>query len=114
MIQYFYTIPVLFMTALCMLFLVITNEHILSAQKKGFIVAFLGEAFIIVFEVLSIILNNFNIEFRAIHFISNYLGFLLTPILITFFASSIDSNNVSNKLLTLSLDTLINSRLFFK
>lgn len=89
MIQYFYTIPVLFMTALCMLFLVTTNEYILPAQKKGFIVAFLGEVFIIVFEVLTIILNNFNIEFRAIHFISNYLGFLLTPILIAFFASSI-------------------------
>ena len=89
MTQYLYTIPVLFMTLLCMLFLTVTNEFILATHKKGFFVAFLGEFLITVCELLSIFLNNSAIAFKPIHFLANYLGFLLTPILIIFFATSI-------------------------
>lgn len=89
MTQYLYTIPILFMTLLCMLFLSAANEYILSAHKKGFIVVFIGEAFIMVFEILTIFLNNSALHLKPLHFLANYLGFLLTPILIVFFAASI-------------------------
>lgn len=89
MIQYLYTIPVLFLSVLCMTFLTATNEYLLPAHKKGFFIAFLGEIAIIIFEILSVFLNNSAIEFKTIHFLSNYLGFLLTPILIAIFAASI-------------------------
>lgn len=89
MTQYLYTIPVLFMMLFCMLFLTVTNEFILATHKKGFFIAFLGEFFITVCEVLSIFSNGSATEFKPIHFLSNYLGFLLTPILIIIFASSI-------------------------
>ena len=77
------------MMLLCMIFLTVTNEFILDTHKKGFFIAFLGEFFIIVCEVLSIFLNGSAIAFKPIHFLSNYLGFLLTPIIIIFFATSI-------------------------
>lgn len=86
MTQYIYVIPVLFMTILCMLFLTITNEHILKEHKKAFLLSFLGEFFIIVCEVLALFLNGSIIKFKFIHFLSNYLGFLLSPILIIFFS----------------------------
>ena len=89
MTQYLYTIPVLIAMLLCMLFLTVTNEVILATHKKGFFIAFLGELFITICEVLSIFLNGSTIAFKPIHFLSNYLGFLLTPILIIFFATSI-------------------------
>lgn len=89
MTQYLYTIPVLFMMVLCMLFLTVTNEYILATHKKGFCIAFLGEFFITICEVLSIFFNGSAIAFKPIHFLSNYLGFLLTPILIIFFATAI-------------------------
>mgnify|MGYP006969258621 CR=1 FL=1 len=73
MTQYFYTIPVLLMMLLCMLFLTVTNEFILATHKKGFFIAFLGEIAIIIFEILSVFLNNSAIEFKTIHFLSNYL-----------------------------------------
>ena len=86
MTQYIYAIPVLFMTIFCMLFLTITNEHILKEHKKAFLLSFLGEFFIIVCEVLSLLLNGSAIKFKGIHFLSNYLGFLLSPILIIVFS----------------------------
>ena len=89
MTQYFYTIPVISVILLCMIFLTAANEFILPKHKKGFIVAFSGELFIIICEVLTIVLNGSAIEFKPIHFLANYLGFLLTPILIVFFAASI-------------------------
>ena len=89
MTQYLYTIPVLLMMLLCMLFLTVTNEFILATHKKGFFIAFLGEFFIIICEVLSIFLNSSAIAFKPIHFLSNYIGFLLSPILIILFATSI-------------------------
>ena len=72
-----------------MLFLTVTNEYILTVHKKAFFVAFLGEFFITVCEVLSLFLNGSATEFKVIHSLSNYFGFLLTPILIMFFAVSI-------------------------
>lgn len=89
MTQYLYTIPIIFMTILCMLFLTATNEYILKVHKKAFLVAFLGEFFIIVCELLSIFLNGSSPEFKIIHFLSNYFGFILTPILMVFFATAI-------------------------
>lgn len=89
MTQYLYTILILFMVILCMLFLTVTNEYILTVHKKAFVVAFLGEFFITVCEVLSLFLNGSATEFKVIHSLSNYFGFLLTPILIMFFAVSI-------------------------
>ena len=89
MTQYLYTTPVLCMMLLCMLFLTVTNELILATHKKGFFIAFLGEFFIIICEVLSIFLNSSAITFKPIHFLSNYLGFLLSPIIIILFATSI-------------------------
>ena len=44
------------MMLLCMIFLTVTNEFILDTHKKGFFIAFLGEFFIIICEVLSIFL----------------------------------------------------------
>ena len=87
--QYLYTIPILFITILCMVFLTVTNEQILPAHKKAFFVVFLGAFFITVCEVLSILLDGSAMILKFIHFLSNYFGFLLTPILITFFAASI-------------------------
>ena len=89
MTQYFYTIPVISAILLCMIFLTAANEFILPKHKKGFIVAFTGELFIIICEVLTIVLDGSAIEFKPIHFLANYLGFLLTPILIVFFSASI-------------------------
>ena len=89
MTQYFYTIPVISVILLCMIFLTATNEFILPKHKKGFIVAFTGELLIIICEVLTIVLDGSAIEFKPIHFLANYFGFLLTPILIVFFAASI-------------------------
>lgn len=89
MTQYFYTIPILFMTILCMLFLTATNQYIAIPHKKGFFVAFLGELFIILFELMSIFLNGSAGVLKLPHFLSNYLGFLLSPILVAFFAASI-------------------------
>ncbi len=87
--QYLYTLPILFMTVLCMLFLTVTNEYILPAHKKGFIVVFLGSVFVTICEVMSIFSNGCASEFKPINFLSNYFGFLLTPILIVFFAMTI-------------------------
>ena len=89
MTQYLYTIPVLFMMLLYMIFLTATNEFILATHKKGFLIAFGGEFFITICEVSSIFLNGSAITFKPLHFLSNYLGFLLTPILIILFATSI-------------------------
>lgn len=89
MTQYFYTIPVISVILLCMIFLTATNEFILPKHKKGFIVAFSGELFIIICEVLTIVLDGSAIAFKPIHFLANYFGFLLTPILIVFFAAAI-------------------------
>ena len=89
MTQYLYIVPILFMMLLCMLFLTVTNEVIKAAHKKGFFIAFTGEFFITVCEVLSIFLNGSAIEFKPIHFLSNYLGFIFTPIIIVVFATSI-------------------------
>lgn len=72
-----------------MLFLTITNEYILLAHKKGFLIAFSGVFFVIIFEIMSIFLNGSASEFKVVHFLSNYFGFILSPILITMFASSI-------------------------
>ena len=89
MLQYLYTLPVLFMTILCMVFLTVTNEHILSAHKKAFLVVFSGSFFVIICEVLSIFLNDSAPAYRPLHFLVNYFGFLSSPILIAFFAASI-------------------------
>lgn len=89
MTQYIYTLPILFMTIFCMLFLTVTNKYILSIHKKGFFVVFLGSFFTTIFEVLSLFLNGAAAKFKFALFISNYFGFLLTPILIIFFAASI-------------------------
>ena len=89
MTQCLYTIPVLFMMLLYMIFLTATNEFILARHKKGFLIAFIGEFFITICEMFSIFLNGSAITFKPLHFLSNYLGFLLTPILIILFASSI-------------------------
>lgn len=89
MIQYLYSIPILIATLLCMLFLAITNEYLLPAHKKGFLVVFSGAIFTAVCEVFSLLLNGSDPAFKLPHFLSNYFGFLLTPILILFFASSI-------------------------
>ena len=89
MSQYLYSIPVLFMMLLCMLFLTITNEVILTTHKKGFSVAFIGEFFIVICEVLTVLLDGSAIAFKPILFLSNYFGFLFTPILLVVFASSI-------------------------
>lgn len=72
-----------------MLFLTVTNEYISAPHKKGFIAVFSGSFFVTAFEVASIFLNGSSAELKIFHFLSNYLGFLLTPILIVFFASSI-------------------------
>ena len=87
--QYLYTIFVLSMTITCMLFLTVTNEYMLTIHKKAFFVVYLGEFFITVCEVLSIFLNGSSNKFKTIHFLSNYFGFLFTPVLIIFFAVSI-------------------------
>ena len=87
--QYLYTIPILFVTIICMLYLTVINEHILNVHKKAFIVAFLGVIFVTVCEVLTILLNGAALPWRFFHFLSNYFGFALTPILIAFFAVSI-------------------------
>lgn len=89
MTQYLYTIPIIFTTISCMLFLSITNEYILTAHKKGFVVVFSGAFFITICEIVSIFLNGSEIKFKFFHFLANYFGFLLTPILIMFFAASI-------------------------
>ena len=89
MSQYLYTTPLLFITIFCMLFLTATNQYISRDHKKGFFIAFLGEFFIIVFEIASIFLNGASTDFKPLHFLSNYLGFLLSPIMIVFFAASI-------------------------
>lgn len=88
MTQYLFTIPLLFITIFCMLFSTYTNQCILPAHKKGFIIAFGGEFFIIIFEVLTIFLNGSADVLKPLHFLANYLGFLLSPILIAFFAAS--------------------------
>ena len=77
------------MAILCMLFLSVTNEYILTVHKKAFFIGFLGEFFITVCEVFSLFLNGAATEFKFVHFLSNYFGFLFTPILIIFFAASI-------------------------
>lgn len=87
--QYLYTLPILLVTVICMLFLSVTNEYILPDHKKAFVVAFSGVFFITIFDVLSLVLNGSAIAFKFFHFLSNYFGFLLSPILIVFFASSI-------------------------
>lgn len=89
MTQYLYTIAVLYLAILCMLFLTATNEYILYAHRKAFIVGFLGEFFITVCEIASLFLNGTEVKFKYLHFLSNYFGFLLTPLLIIFFAVSI-------------------------
>lgn len=87
--QYFYTLPVMFMTVLCMLFLTIKSEYILPAHRKGFFIAFLGAFFVTVCEVATILLDGSALKLKAVHFLANYLGFLLSPLLIVFFAVSI-------------------------
>ncbi|MBQ7328322.1 MAG: GGDEF domain-containing protein [Oscillospiraceae bacterium] len=87
--QYFYTLPVIFMTVLCMLFLTIKNEYVLPAHRKGFFVAFLGAFFVIVCEVATILFDGSAMKVKALHFLANYLGFLLSPLLVVFFAVSI-------------------------
>ena len=89
MTQYLFTLPLLFMTILCALFLTSTNQYILPEHKKGFYIAFVGEFFIMIFELLTIFLNGSAEEFKSIHFFANYAGFLLTPILIVLFATSV-------------------------
>lgn len=89
MTQYIYTIPVLLLTVVCMLFLTATNEHLLSAHRKAFFVAFSGAFFIMVCEVVSVIADGATPVWKSIHFLSNYLGFLLTPVLVAFFATAI-------------------------
>ncbi len=89
MTQYLYTMVVLYLAVLCMLFLTATNEYILSAHRKAFIVGFLGESFITACEVVSLFFNGSDVKFKQLHFLSNYFGFLLTPLLIIFFAVSI-------------------------
>lgn len=89
MTQYLYSISILFMTVICMLFLTVTNEYILPAHKKGFIAVFFGTSFITVCEVMSIFLNGSDVKYTVLHFLSNFIGFFLTPSLIMFFAASI-------------------------
>lgn len=89
MIQYFYTIPVLLLTVVCMLFLTVTNEHLLSAHRRAFLVTFFGVFLVTVCEVVSVVANGAAPVLKGIHFLSNYLGFLLTPVLMAFFASGI-------------------------
>lgn len=89
MTQYFYTIPVLLMTLLCMFYLASTNKYILPAHKKGYMVLFSGVFFITICEVVTVILDGSPVELKPLHFLANYFGFLLSPMLIAFFASSI-------------------------
>lgn len=89
MTQYLYSLPIIFMTLMCMMFLTAANGYISSAHKKGFFIAFFGTLFIIVCEVLSILLNGSDVGFKAVHFLSNYFGFLLSLILILIFATAI-------------------------
>ena len=89
MTQYLFTLPLLFAAILCALFLTSTNQYILPEHKKGFYIAFSGEIFIIIFEVLTIFLNGSPSEFKLLHFFANYVGFLLTPVLIALFAASV-------------------------
>ena len=88
MTQYFFTIPILFMTLICMLFLTATTEQLLPSHKKGFLVVFSGSFITTASELFSILLNDSSPAFKAFHFLSNYLGFLITPILILFFAAA--------------------------
>ena len=89
MAQYLFSLPLFMMTILCVLFFTSTNQYILPEHKKGLYIACLGEIFIIILEVLTIFLNGSAVEFKAIHFFANYAGFLLTPILIVLFATSV-------------------------
>lgn len=89
MLQYLYTLPILFTTLLCMIFLTATGEYISLAHKKGFIAAFAGESLIILCEVLTELLDGSAEKFRILHYLSNYIGFVFTPLLLLFFALSI-------------------------
>lgn len=87
--QYFYTLSAVFMTVLCMLFLTMKSEYILPSHRKGFFVAFCGTFFVTVCEVACILLDGSVLNLKVVHFLSNYLGFLLSVLLIVFFAASI-------------------------
>ena len=87
--QYLYTLPILFFTIVCMLFLTIANERILDAHKKAFSIAFVGVFFVTVCEVVSLIADGAAPQFKRVLFLANYFGFLLTPILMVFFAAFI-------------------------
>ena len=89
MTQYLFTLPILFMTIVCALFLTATNQYISPAHKKGYFIAFSGEIFVIICEVLTIFLNSSSPELKWLHFLANYAGFLLTPILVAIFAASV-------------------------
>ena len=89
MTQYFYTIPVLLSAVICMLFLTVTNEHLLPAHRRAFLVTFSGVFLVTVCEVVSVVVNGAAPALKGVHFLSNYLGFLLTPVLMAFFASGI-------------------------
>jgi hypothetical protein len=89
MAQYLFSLPLFIMTIFCVMFFTSTNQYILPEHKKGFYIACLGEIFIIILEVLTIFLNGSAVEFKPIHFLVNYAGFLLSPILIVLFATSV-------------------------
>ncbi len=89
MIQYFSAIPILLTTLICLMFLSVINKQILRSHKIGFLVLFPCIFFITICEAVTILLDGAAVKFMPFHFLANYFGFLLTPVVLAFFASSI-------------------------
>ena len=72
------------------LFMVKFSETLDKRQKMGFIAAFMLISFISVMEIITVVVDGAPLEYRFVNYLSNYLGFGLSPLIPICVAISID------------------------
>lgn len=88
---YFFIISSIDIFALgIVLFMAKFSETLSKRQKRGFIAAFALILFISIMEIITVVVDGVPLEYRFVNYLSNYLGFGLSPLIPICIAISID------------------------
>ena len=88
---YFFIIAIMDIFALGIAILMAKFSETLSKQqKRGFITAFALISFVSVMEIVTVVVDGAPVEYRFVNYLSNYLGFGLSPLIPICIAAAID------------------------
>lgn len=97
--EYFYILTAIdVMVLLFMCMMVNASENLRDRQKRGFLVTFTLIIVISVLEVISVVAEEKPVGWRWVTILSNYLGFLLTPLTPLCFVHILDAQEHQKKI----------------